>query len=255
MPKTFSALLNQVNDEIGFDLPSSYIGNTDSNVRQLVALANKTGQLLRDLRLQYLIRQSFINLASIADGGQGTVDLAEDPDGRISWYPFPSDFYCVVPDTSYQNGRIDVAEWPTPAYMWAYLISRTGPQTLRVRVRTIKDRIYVFSPDASQLLQFEYISSQPITVATTGITPSTVPTTSDVFTTDADTWDLDDVLFEGELKWRYKKEKGLDYQQDMDDARLYRNELRARDSNATTIRFPWAYPWPGQPYANLWVQN
>lgn len=245
MPKTCKQLLDQVNDEIGFDRPSSYVNNPDSNIRQLVALANKLSVTLRDLRLQYLIRQAFIDLSA------GTVDLTEDPDGRISWYPFPDDFYAVVPDTSYQNGRIDIAEWPTPAYMWAYLISRTGPQSLRVRVRTIQNRIYVFSPDASQSLQFEYISKFPIEIVSS--TPTTTTEFSETFISDNDIWLLDDPLFEIELKWRYKREKGLDFTADAEDARLYRNELRARDQNAMTIRWPWSYPWPGQPYANLWV--
>ena len=249
MAKTLKALLDQANDEIGFDLPSSYIGNTDPNIRQLVALTNGLAIELRDMRLQKLIRQYFLNL-----GSGGTVDLNEDPEGRISYWPFPTDFYAAVPNTTYQNGRIDIALWPTPAQDWAYLISRTGPQTLRVRVRTINDKIYVFSPDASQSLQFEYISKYPITVATTGIVPNAV-TLSETFTTDNDVWNLDDRLMELAIKVRYGSKKGLDTTDDREILRLYTNELRGRDQNATTIRPPWAYPWPGQPWANLWVNQ
>jgi hypothetical protein len=249
MPKTLKQILDQVSEEIGFDLPTSYIGNPDSNWKQLVAITNGLAIELRDLRLQYLIRQNFTDLST-----GGTVDLAEDPEGRISWWPFPSDFYAAVPNTVYQNGRIDMALWPTPAEDWAYLISRTGPQTLRIRVRTMRDRIYVFSPDASQSLQFEYISSKPITVHAGGIQPSAA-VLSTVFTTDADTWDLDDRLIELAIKARYKGEKGLDSTKDEDNLRLYTNELRGRDQNATTIRPPWSYPWQGQPFTNLQVNN
>ncbi len=250
MSKTLKQILDQVNDEIGFDLPASYIGNTDSNIRQLVALTNGLAIELRDLRLQKLIRQYFLDLST-----GGTVDLNEDPEGRISWWPFPSDFYAAVPDTTYQNGRIDIALWPTTAQDWAYLISRTGPQTLRVRLRTIDDRIYVFSPDASQSIQFEYISKYPVTIGTTTPQSNANPTLSETFTQDIDIWNLDDRLLELYVKVAYKIEKGLDANRDEERRRLYENELRGRDQNATTIRPPWAYPWPGQPWANLWVAN
>ena len=250
MAKTLKALLDQVNSEIGFDLPNSYIGNTDSNIRQLIAITNGLAIEIRDLRLQKLVRQAFIDL-----GTGGTVDLSEDPGGRISWWPFPEDFYANVPDTVYQNGRIDPAEWPTGADMWAYLISRTGPQTLRVRLRTINDRIYVFSPDASQSIQFEYISKYPISSAfdPRGSVTQAVP--QEQFLKDTDTWDLDDRLMELSIKSRYKYEKGLDSTRDERNLILYTNELRGRDQGAKTLRWPDMYPWPGQPYTNLWVQG
>lgn len=249
MAKTLKQLLDQVLDEIGFDKPSAYIGSNDPNWIQLVAITNGLAREIRDLRLQKLTRQNYTDL-----GTGGTVDLAEDPEGRVSWWPFPSDFYAVTPNTTYQNGRIDIALWPTPAEDWAYLLSRTGPQTLRVRLRTIDDRMYVFSPDATQSIQFEYTSSDPITVYSATPVPSAV-VTSDVFTTDNDVWELDDRLMELSIKSRFKGEKGLDSTKDEDNLRLYTNELRGRDQNATTIRPPWSYPWPGQPFANLWVDN
>jgi hypothetical protein len=250
MSQTLKQILDQVNSEIGFDLPSSYIGNTDPNIIQLVALANGLAIELRDLRLQKLIRQAFISL-----GSGGTVDLAENPQGNISYWPFPVDFYAATPNTVYQNGRIDMALWPTPSDAWAYLISRVGPQGLRIYVRTIQNRIYIFNPDASQTLQFEYISKYPVTAITpnTGVPSLTNQTPSETFTTDADVWELDDRLLVLYLKVAYKEEKGLNNTRDEERRRVYENELRSRDQNATTIRPPYPYPWQGEPYANLWV--
>lgn len=246
MAKSLKQLLDQVNKEIGFDVPSQYIGSSDPNTVQLVALANALAIELRDLRLQKLIRQVFIDL-----GSGGTVDLTEDPQGNISYWPFPDDFYAATPNTTYQSGRIDMALWPTPSDDWAYLISRVGPQGLRIYVRTIQDRIYVFNPDASQKLQFEYISKYPITIVSS--TPTLTNQFSETFTSDADIWDLDDRLMELYLKVSYKSEKGLDFSRDEERRRLYENELRGRDQNATTIRPPYPYPWEGEPYTNLWV--
>lgn len=247
MPKTLKQLLDQVNGEIGFDIPGQYIGNTDSNIVQIVAIAQKQAKILRDLRLQKLVRQAQISMKV-----DGIVDPTDD---RITSFPLPSDFYSEVPDTAYQFGRIDPAQLPTSAPTWAYLRSRSGPQGLLVRCRIINGRFAVFSPDTTQRVDFEYISSNPINQPATGA-DSEVVTTGDQFKTDGDTWLLDDALFEAAVKWRYCQAKGLEgWQQYQQDYQSYESELRARDQGAQTIYWPGSYPYPGEPYTNLWVQE
>jgi hypothetical protein len=248
MSSSLKTLLDTVNDEIGFDRASQYIGSNDPNIRTLVAIAQKCAKILRDLNLTRLIRQTQIALST------ATVDLSMDDQGRISWVALPDDFYAYTFDTIYQDGRIDPAQLPTPAPTWAYLISRAGPQSLRVRLREMKGRLYIFSPDATQNINFEYISSNPITVVSGRPAPA-VGITSDSFTTDNDTWDMDDTLFINEVKWRYKQVKSLDWQADYNDAQNYQNIFRARDGGATTLYPPNAWPFPAEPYTNLWVDN
>ena len=249
MASNLKTLLDTVNDEIGFERASSYIGSNDPNIRTLVSMAQKSAKILRDLHLQKLTRQSVIALST------AIVDLSMDPAGRISYVPLPDDFYAYTFDTIYQDGRIDPAQLPTPAPTWAYLISRSGPQSLRVRLREMKDRLYIFSPDASQNINFEYISSKPITVVSGRPAPA-ASVTSDTFTTDNDTWDLDETLFINEVKWRYKQVKAIgDWNTDYQDAQSYQNMLRARDGGATTLYPPDAWPYPAEPYTNLWVDN
>jgi|ERR1043166_1188097 hypothetical protein len=239
MPKSLKQLLDQVNAESGFDVPNTYIGSSDPNIAQLVAIANRCAVLLRDMRLQYLIKQANIPMT----GGLPTED------SRIFRFPLPDDYYCLVPDTTYQFGRIDPAQLPTPASTWAYLKSRSGPEGLRVRDRIIGNQLYVFSPDATQSQEFEYISSW--TIRAQGIKVAT----RDTFTLDTDTWMLDDPLIELEILWRYKLAKGLDAGQDKENSRLYQNELRGRDVGAQIVYPPGLWPWPGfEPYTNLWVQ-
>lgn len=241
MPKSLKKLLDQVNAESGFDVPNTYIGSSDPNIAQLVAIANRCAILLRDMRLQYLVKQADI---SMADG-------TPTDDDRIFSYAMPDDYYCLVPDTVYQFGRIDPAQLPTPASTWAYLKSRSGPEGLRVRDRIIGDKLYVFSPDATQSQQFEYISTW--TIRSTN--PPQKGPSQDTFKQDADVWMLDDALIELEILWRYKLAKGLDSGQDKENSRLYQNELRGRDAGAQTIYPPGLWPWPGfEPYTNLWVQ-
>jgi hypothetical protein len=247
MSKALKQLLDQVCPEIGFATPTSYIGNlNDTNIKTLVAIAQRVAVLQRNLSLQKLVKQARMSLANGA---------ATDDD-RIFTYALPTDFYSLVPDTVYQFGRVDPAQLPTPPSTWAYLRSRSGPQELRVRCRFIDNLLYVFSPDATQFLDFEYISNAPIQPATLtqGPTSATPPNITQ-FVTDADIWLLDDPLFEMDVKWRYKREKGLDWQDDRQDYQLYENEVRARDGGAQTIYQPENWPWPGEPFTNLWVQT
>lgn len=245
MSKTLKQLLDQVNGESGFDIPSSYIGSTDPNIIQLVAIANRVAILLRDMHLQFSINQASI---SMANG-------ASTSDARVSSYPLPDDFLALQPDTSYQFGRIDQAEIPTNPSTWAYMLSRSGPQSLQVRMRILKNRLYVFSPDATQTVKFEYFSKWPIAAAfvtTPTVTPQGTPA-QETFQKDGDVWLLDDPLFELDVKWRYKKEKGLDWQGDQQISQLYQNELRARDIGARTIGWPTNEWYPNAPFTNLWV--
>lgn len=249
MASTLKTLLDTINDEIGFDRSNNYLASTDPNIRTLVAIAQKSALILRDLQLTQLRRQAVIDLST------AVTDLEFDPSGRVAYVDFPTDFYAYVFDTSYQDGRIDPAQWPTPAPTWAYLISRSGPQSLRVRLREMKDRLYVFSPDATQSLNFEYISKNPITKVS-GTPAPAASVTADQFTSDADIWDLDDTLFTNEVRWRYRRVKGFqDWSDDYQDAQNYQNILRARNGGATTIYPPNAWPYPAEPYTNLWVQN
>ncbi len=248
MPKSLKQLLDQVNGEAGFDVPTLYIGSTDPNIVQLVAIANRCAVLLRDLHLQFLVKQANIPMTN------GT----PTEDSRIFSFPLPDDYYCLVPDTTYQFGRIDPAQLPTPASTWAYLKSRSGPEGLRVRDRIIGDRLYVFSPDATQSQQFEYISKNPVGTlvpATSFAGQAGVYEGHETFTADTDIWLLDDALIELEIIWRYKLAKGLDSGQDKENSRLYQNELRGRDAGAQIVYPPGLWPWPGfEPYTNLWVQ-
>ena len=244
--KTLKQLLDQVNGEIGFDIPSAYIGNVDPNIVQLVAITNRSAKHIRDLGLQKLRKFATFDLSG------GTV--AYTTDGRIKAYDFPSDFYAYASDTTYQNGRLDNAILPTTPSIWAYLISRQGQDTLPIRCRFVNDKLLVFTPQHGQTLEFEYVSSYTIfhnpTSADVTVTPN-----SDAFTDDTDIWMLDDPLIEMEVKWRYKREKGVEnWQSDQQDYQDYENIVRARDGGARTIGWPTNdWPYPNEPFTNLWV--
>jgi len=98
------------------------------------------------------------------------------------------------------------------------------------------------------------VSKAPITIFSDTPTVATQP--SDSFTQDTDIWDIDDTLFINEVKWRYQQVKAIgDWQSSYQDAQNYQNFFRARDGGATTLYPPNAWPYPAEPYTNLWVQN
>lgn len=241
MAKTLKLLLDQVCAEIGFDVPGIYFNSTDENIRQMVAITNRSAIRLRDLHLQKMVR-----IASITLSGGTSVSWSPE----VQSYPLPADFLALVPDTTYQQGRIDMVDFPTSPTLWNYLISRSGPEGLRIRCRIEDGRLYVFSPDVAETMKFEYLSKFPIQGAVSGIRER-VP--KEQFDADDDTWLLDDPLIELDVIWRYKKAKGLDWEMDRGDYQLYENALRARDRGAKTIAWPCGEPYPNAPFTNLWV--
>ncbi len=246
MAKTLKQILDTVCDEAGFDKPASYIGNTDPNIAQLVAMAHRSAIVLRELRLQKLSRHASISM----DGGTD----AFVTDGRIKSFPLPDDFYTLVPDTTYQSGRLDNAILPSTAPVWAYIIARMGIQTLPIRCRIIDNKLEVFSPMAGQTIEFEYISNSTVQLASQDPGSTTKIDYSDQFASDDDTWLLDTPLIELDVLWRYKRAKGIEgWQGDLEDSTVYQNSLRGRDAGARTIGYPKDWPYPNEPYTNLWV--
>jgi hypothetical protein len=247
MPKTLKQLLDQVNDEAGFEKPTSYVGSDDPNIAQLVAIANRSAINLRDMRLQKLVRVATIPLT----GGQ-PVTYSD----MVQSYPLPADFAALVPDTTYQIGRIDQADFPTTPELWNYMISRSGPAGLRVRCRIENNRLFVFSPEEGETIQFEYFSRYVIQGPSTSTDPisSTASVNRDQFLTDNDVWLLDDPLFELDVLWRYKRAKGIgDWESDRQDFTRYATDLKGTDAGARTISWAPCDPYPNQPYTHLWV--
>lgn len=221
--------LNQVMAESGFVIPDSYIGNTAQDVAQLVALAQAAAVEIVEGEWQTL-KKNFSQVLTSATS-----------------YPLPSDFLGFTPGTMYQNGRWDPVDIPTTPATWALLKSISGQSNLPIRVRILDNKFVTQFPTVGATIQAEYISNCPITDSS-GVTPKTI------FTADTDLWILDDRLFQIECKWRFKREKGLEWQTDLQDAANRRATVRSRDEGNSTI-IPNLVTVTGQPYTNLWVSQ
>lgn len=226
MSNTLAVNLNTVLAESGFQTYDQYIGVTDQNVAQIVAIAQATALDLVEDEWMYLTRQGSIVLTSALV------------------YPLPSDWLGFAPNTVYQHGRWDQVDLPTTAEQWALLNSITGMSSLPIRVRLLNNQFNILNPQAGATINFEYRSNAPIT------NPRAGPVT--LFTDDADVWELDDRMFQMQFKWRFKKEKGLEWTADKVASDMREGQVRARDqgnstitSNQTTVM--------GVPYTNTWV--
>jgi hypothetical protein len=230
MSNTLAVNLNQALSESGFLTYDSYVGNQDQNVMQIVALAQAAALDLVEDEWMYLTRQGSIVLTT------------------ATTYPLPADFLGFAPNTVYQHGRWDQADLPTTAEQWALLNSITGMSSLPIRVRLLNNQFNILNPQAGATINFEYQSKYPILAAVT--LPASTP--SGQFVSDADIWMLDDRMFQLNFKWRFKREKGLEWTSAKMESDLWEGQVRARDqgnstitSNQTTVM--------GVPYTNTWV--
>lgn len=225
MPNTLATNLNQVLSECGFVTPELYFGNSDQNILQIVALAQTAARAIGSINWQLLHKMTTIALTSATS------------------YALPADFLDLVPDTLYQQGRWDRTDLSTTPAVWALLNAINGLNTLPIRVRIMGGLIHILNPQSGATLQFEYVSNTPIQTSGGNY--------AKLFAADDDIWLLDDRLFELEVKWRFKKEKGLEWQSDLQECSAWRNDVRGRDQGASTI-IPNERAVSGVPYANLW---
>ena len=229
MSQSLATNLNRVLAESGFIVPDSYIGNSAQDIAQIVAVANTAAEEIVEQGYQTLLKNFSQVLTSATS------------------YPLPSDFLGFVPATMYQNGRWDPVDMATTPATWALLQSISGQSNLPIRVRIIDDQFVTQYPTVGATIQAQYYSKYPITDAT-GATPKRI------FTVDTDLWLLDDQLFRMEVKWRFKKEKGLEWNTDLQDAANRRATVRSRDEANSTL-IPNLVTVTGQPYTNLWVSQ
>ncbi len=227
---TLKIQLDQVLAESGFQRPDYYIGNPDQDVAQIVSIAQVAALEIVESRLQALRKSFPITLTS------------------ATTYDFPSDYLEFIPSTMYQYGRWDRADLATTDETWALLNSVVSVATLPIRVKIIANQLHILNPQAGGTLNVDYYSNSPI-LASDGVTYR------GHFVADDDSWFLDDRLFQLEVKWRFKKEKGMpDWQVDQADALHRLNVVRGRDSGNSSI-VPGQGTVTGQPYTNLWVTN
>lgn len=227
MSLTLKQILDIALGSTGVNVPATWIGSNNLATANLVkAIANQSVLALREYPLQKQTRQYSFTLTSASDT-----------------YALPSDFLNIVPDTMWVQESLWRVDFPTDPTVWAYLTASAGPPGIWVRCRLINNFLEFYQPQEGMVVGFEYVSNSLIQDGTTG-------EPKQLFSQDSDVWMIDDSLLIADIKWRYKAEKGLEYQTDF---KLFKDSLAnflGTQSGAKTI-IP-SNPWNPEPLCNLW---
>lgn len=200
---TLLTICQDAADVIGIARPSTITSNSEAAARQLGALARQELSMLANSHdWQQLVSEGSVTLAT------GDAD-----------YALPSDFLRLVRDTTWDRNDDRKVALPLTPQEWAFVKGEEVTTTANRRARIIGGEIefseVVVAGDNGKVVYFEYISSNlALNVAT--------PTAN--LTADAYTARLPEHLVTLGVIWRYKQQKGLEWNADF---RIYEAE-RAR---------------------------
>ena len=222
---TLLTIVTNVCDRIGFPAPSTVIGSSDATAVQMLALSNEGGEELAK-RSKGIGSWAVLQTEHTFTTTNGTAE-----------YALPSDFEALIDGTLWDRtnfwtlqGPVSPGEWQT--IKSGVLASSTGPRR-RVRIRksassNVKALYVDPTPSTTgDTLVFEYLSN--------GWCQSSGGTVQSVWGADDDTGILDEYYLKRDLKWRFKKEKGLEWGQDHKDFELEVAQALARDGGSQVL--------------------
>lgn len=186
-------IIQNVANEIGLPTPSQVAGSNDSQIKQLLSLANSEGKSLALLNWEILTNEEVHTTVATESQGVLTTIVA-------------ADFDRIVPDTMWNrteqspiSGSISNERWQSQK-----AVTTTGPTT-EFRVRG-GELLLIPVPSAGDSLTFEWVSN--LWCATSGGTGQAA------WAADSDVGILDERLMTMGIIWRFNKAKGLDWEAD-----------------------------------------
>ncbi len=205
-------------DEIGFDRPSTIIGNTTPEARRLLRLCNKEGESLAQTNPPWNILHK-----------EGSITMiAADQD-----YALPSDFRNMIPDTAWDRDAVRQVMTPITPSEWQYFKAWDTVNGLNYRARIRNDQLEfeqaITAGDAGSVIYFEYISKF--------WSMSTGDTTADQikFVADSDIIVFDEELFTQGVVWRLLESLGLDWQYSYKMYNINKRQKLARTASARAV--------------------
>ena len=196
------------------DAPATIISNTDPTAIQLNALAERAAKRLSKLNWEKLLREHTITTANGTEG-----------------YALPADWARYVVETAWDATNFWPMRGSLDPQLWQSLKRGIVATTVRRRFRLRGGQVLIFpTPTTVDTLIIEYARSTPWT-------DSTGATYRVAATNDADITVFPEDLLTLEVKWRFKKEKGLDYAEDFDEAEKEIALAFAQDSPAEIIDY------------------
>ena len=228
--KTLLEMCQAVASEVGFPEPSTMVGNTDATARQLFRIANRHGESMSQEGMwNRLVKEATFTLTS-ADQDYDLDTIA--PGMRY-----------IIPMTTWDRSDKRIVLNPITSREWQYLKGWTTIAGLNRRARIRNNQLEfedtVSTADNGKTIAFEYVSNL-------WVTNSDGSEEKNAFTLDTDKILLDDELFILGMVWRFRKSKGLEFEDDRAEyMRLLRMQL-ARDGAKRTVSMGSMYP---EPYA------
>ena len=182
-------IVQDVSNRIGLPVPSSVVGSSDTQVRQLLGLAQQEGkELARRGPWQVLTKEKTI-----------TATATEEQTGAI-----PTDFERMIEGTFWNRSQDRRVVGPLTPQKWQML--QTGLYNLMWDAFRIRGNDLLMSPVpvAGDTLAYEYVSKYWLTNAAGD-------TERAAWIADDDVALLDEELITLGVTWRFMKAKGLDY--------------------------------------------
>ncbi|MGI9417172.1 MAG: hypothetical protein ACR2RA_04970 [Geminicoccaceae bacterium] len=204
------------------------IGNTDTTVRQMLALLNREGKNLTKMRNQYNGCWTILEREYTF-----TTTASEDE------YALPDDFGDLLGDTVWDRDSFFEVRGPLAPAEWQAVksgLAVTPSLRRRFRIKRIADfsdntRKFNIDPEPTatgETLVFEYCSKE----WTSNAAGSTFAAS---FSADTDTGLLDEDLLEMGLIWRFKAAKRFDFAAELAEYEIERDRRFALDAGTTRV--------------------
>jgi hypothetical protein len=213
---TLLQLVQQACSELGLAAPSTVVGNPDTQVAQLLALANREGRetMARGVALggwQMLGREYVFNLVP----GQEA-------------YPLPADIDHLCPQTFWDRSFRWQLLGPLSPQEWQVLKSGISPTGPRRRFRIMAGQFLVNPlPSDAGVIALEYF--------TANWCQSNAAVGQRSWSKDTDTYLLDDDSMVLGIIWRFRRAKGLDYEAEKKEWQDCVDRVLARQAGTRTL--------------------
>lgn len=212
-------------EEVGFDAPSTIIGNTDPTAIRLLRLAHRTGSVIAKKNWDLLIKEYTFNTS------------ASEPQ-----YDLPSDYRSMVNRTMY-NQTTDQPLFKISPDGWAYeKTMSTGAYEDRFRLfgndtsPSIGRRFTIHpTPTAVETIYYQYYSEN-------WLTDSGGTTERSAFVTDNDLVIFDEEMFTMGVIWRLLKSLGQPYLEERTEYDRQMEICMAQDGVTENLHADGNYP-------------
>jgi len=215
--KTLLEICQDVAYEVGFPAPSSIVNNNDIVAQQLYRLANREGEILSIYPWQTLVTEAEFTLAT----GDQDYDLTTIAPG----------YRYIIPSTTWNRDNKRIVLNPVTSQEWQFLKGWTTISGLnlraRIRANALEFEQTITAADNGKTIAFEYISAKWAETSA-GAPQHKFQADDDIARIDAE------VITQG-VVWRFKKAKGLEWQEDYAEYKNSVSKFKANNGGSRTL--------------------